>query len=142
MENSTRIFSVRKIVSNDYIAGFSFYAFFIVWFMYFFLIHDSAFKEIAIMSCLGIPIFIWRVYFFKTLYERGLEIRGTITYAAYVGRGDAVRYEYTFQDEKYISGNALASLSLKDNNYNMGDEVALLVDPKKPKKAVIKDIYF
>lgn len=146
-----RSFSVRRIISTDYFTGFFTYAFFIVWIMYFiiwimnlsFMGDSTTFIDVAILfTCIGIPVFIWRIRFFKVMYNRGLEINGTISYAAFVGRGDAVRYEYTFQNQKYVSGTALAPNYLHENNYNVGDDVVLLVDPKKPKRAVIKEIYF
>lgn len=142
MEKSGRRFSIKRIVSNDYTAGFLMALFVVMWIFYL-VFNDSASEKLAILTtCIAIPVIIWRIYFFKTLYIHGVEVTGNIIYAAYLGRGDRVQYEYTFLNQKYSSGNAVAPILTKDKNYNIGDEVLLVVDPKKPKKAVIKELYF
>jgi hypothetical protein len=150
IEKSTRDFSIKRLIENDYTTGFFTYAIFIVWIMYFiFLMLDlsfldaSSFKIIPILTTgIGIPFLMWRIYFFRKMYKCGVETTGTIVFAAYLGRGDRVIYEYSFQNKKYKTGNGLAPVFLSENGYKVGDEIILLVNPKKPKKAVIKDIYF
>ena len=151
MEKSIRGFSIKRIISSDYATGFFTYAFLIAGTMYFivrtldlsFIGGSATFEKIAIITtCIAAPVFAWRIYFFKTLYKRGLEIAGTVTFVGYFSKGHRIEYEYIYQNQKYVSGNALAPQFLKEKKYNSGDKVMLLVNPKRPKKAVIKDIYF
>lgn len=151
MQKSTRSFSVKRIISSDYATGFFTYAFFISWAMYFivwilnlsFMGGSTTFEKVAILiTCIGILVFVWRLHFFKTLYNHGVETTGTITFLGYFSKGNRIEYAYAFKNKQYSSGNGLSPQFIKENNYNLGDEILLLVDPKKPKKAVIKDIYF
>ena len=91
---------------------------------------------------IGIPMVAWRAHFFKTLYDRGVEITGDIVYVAEYKRGNRLEYEYVYQGEKFRSGNALQRSSSRARTYQIGDEVVLIVDPLKPKNAVLKDFYF
>jgi hypothetical protein len=142
MEKSPYSFSIKRIISSDYTAGI-FIAFPFTFWIMFLIFQDNFFEIIAIlMTSIGIPVFIWRIHFFKTLYSYGVEITGIITFTTYTGRGDRIIYEYTFDNRKYSSGNAVAPILTKDKNYNIGDEVLLVVDPKNPKRAVIKELYF
>jgi hypothetical protein len=141
-----RKFSIFSITYHDYVSGYALAGPFIFWFMYFIFgisSDNSNFKLVCIIfTIVAIPLLFWRLYFFKTLYRRGVEVTGNITYVGVHSRGNRLEYEYMFQGEKYLRGNAIARGALKGSNYNVGDDVSLVVDPLKPKNAVIKDIYF
>ena len=89
---------------------------------------------------IAIPMLAWRVHLFKTLYDQGVEIKGHISFEGVIS-GKRVEYKYEYEGTSYWRGNALTD-SKYANYFKEGDEVILLVDPKNPKRAVIRDLYF
>ena len=157
MEKSTRSFSLKRIISSDKTTSASVLFVILFWALYLIFCYTgyiplrSGFAQFTggtfekqtelglFITFLGVLFFVRRIYFFHTLYKRGLEVSGIITDIA----GYRVIYEYMFQNKKYSSGNSIAGSDLlKKRNYHKGYGVILLVDPEKPKNAVIKDIYF
>ena len=92
--------------------------------------------ETLIFSTIAIAYFVIRIRFFYILYKRGVEVPGTI-----IERGIRIEYEYVYNSRKYLKGNSL-SFAFKENDYQVGQEIILCVDPKKPTRAIIEDIYF
>lgn len=90
----------------------------------------------VIISTIAIAYFVIRIRFFYILYKRGVEVPGTI-----IERGIRIEYEYVYNNRTYLKGNSL-SFALKEKDYQVGQEIRLCVDPNKPNRAVIEDIYF
>jgi hypothetical protein len=92
-------------------------------------------------SIVAITYFVIRIRFFYILYKRGVEVSSTILEYSCHTRGARIQYEYIYDNKKYCKGNSL-SYAFKKNDFHEGQEVMLLVDPKKPTRAIIKNIYF
>jgi len=76
----------------------------------------------------------------SSVFGNGIETSGTIQKIYFFrGRG-RVEYVYSFQGQKYMSGNAInrtkTTRALSD-----GQHITLLVDPNNPKRAFVKEIY-
>ncbi|WP_342304184.1 hypothetical protein [Methanolobus sp. ZRKC5] len=95
------------------------------------------------VSIITIIFLIWRWHFFHALCTRSVDVIGYIYSAnAFVSGGSRVEYKYEFQGVKYLRGNALTQKVFFNHEFHEGDEVVLRVDPKNPKRAVIKELYF
>lgn len=93
-----------------------------------------------IVTLLGIPLLVWRIRSIQSHFKRGVEVPGTITSANfYRGRG-RLEYAYSFQDQTYRTGNAVQETK-QIKGLQPGDNIILVVDPDKPRKALIRDIY-
>lgn len=93
-----------------------------------------------ILTVVGLPLLIWRIRSIQSHFKRGVEVPGTITSANfYRGRG-RLEYAYSFQDQTYRTGNAVQETK-QIKGLQPGDNIILVVDPDKPRKALIRDIY-
>ncbi|WP_406656529.1 DUF3592 domain-containing protein [Methanolobus sp. ZRKC2] len=140
MEETNRKFSIVSLIS-DYNFSISIAMPIVVGIFYLLNITLPLFLNIffILFPILYIPM---RIYFFYILYKRGVEVSGTIMFYLAYPRGARIEYEYTYANQKYRRGNALSRLSFKKSDFHEGQEVTLLVDPKKPKRAIVKDVYF
>ena len=155
MANTKKRFSLLTILLADYFSLFAFLIPFVLGFFHILVLYgytpagsgfgfteadesDIISSQIAtvIISTIAILFFVIRIRFFYMLYKRGVEVSGTI-----IERGARIEYEYVYKNRKYLKGNSL-SFAFKENDYQVGQEIILCVDPKKPTRAIIKEIYF
>ncbi|NPE31264.1 hypothetical protein HNV12_25565 [Methanococcoides sp. SA1] len=79
-----------------------------------------------VVTGVGMVFLIWRLLFFRALYNRGVETTGYVS-LEYISK-QRIEYKYTYQNIDYWRGNALTDRKYR-KNYHEGDEVVLLVDP-------------
>jgi hypothetical protein len=150
--------SIVRIIQSDYTAGLAVIAPLVTWGMYiateyfgFFpglgghnpLTGEDApfFLILAIITTLiFIPILIWRVRSFQTLFSRGIEVPGHITNIRFNRDRGRVEYTYTYQGQIYQTGNGIYKTK-RTKALQQGDEIVLMVDQDNPKRALIRDIY-
>lgn len=153
METNVQKPSLFRIIQSDYIAGLSLLFVLVTWALYLILIYYGRigtrataadapfFLNLAIVATLlGIPLLVWRINYYKSLFKKAEEIKGYITYIRFYRDRGKVRYEYMYKNEKHLVQNAIFK-SGRTKHYRQGDEVTLIVDPGNPKKAIIRDIY-
>jgi hypothetical protein len=88
----------------------------------------------------AVPFFLWRYRSISSVFEDGMETQGTITAISFFrGRG-RVNYVYSFQGQKYSSGNTINKTKYT-KGLEVGKQVAILVDQSDPKRAFVKQIY-
>lgn len=138
--------SLFRIISNDYpsLLAFLFPIIFWVFTAYFFYGGDSSYDFFFMLSAgitlVAIPVLIWRYRRIASVFEDGMETLGTIqTIYFFRGRG-RVEYAYTFQGQKYASGNAI-NRTKYTRALTHGQSVTVFIDPENPKRAFIKEIY-
>jgi hypothetical protein len=51
-----------------------------------------------------------------------------------------VEYVYTYQGQKYASGNAIHKVK-QTQGLKIGEEVLVMIDRNNPKRAFIRDLY-
>ncbi|WP_319507635.1 DUF3592 domain-containing protein [uncultured Methanolobus sp.] len=159
MENQ-RSFSLGRIFSNDYYSDLSLSAILVSWAFYILaryfgylptregaiIVTEShvhyELSMAATVTVLAIIFLVKRLLFFRSLYNRGVEITGVIDTVLDIDIRHRVEYKYQYQNVDYWRGNAIQRSTYRINNFQKGDEVILLVDPQNPKRAVIKDLYF
>jgi len=135
-----------RVVSVDYLSLLSVMFPVVFWGLsgYFYYIGDDALQIFVILSIafsiIGIPLLFWRYQMISSVFEDGLEAPGMITRIGFFrGRG-RVDYAYSYQGQKYTSGNAI-SRSKHTRNLMSGQQVTVLVDRNNPKRAFVKEIY-
>ncbi len=92
------------------------------------------------LSLVGIPLLFWRYRLISAVFDDGIETQGTITGVRFFrGRG-RVDYAYSFQGQKFVSGNSVnrtkSTSALRD-----GQQVTILMDRNDPQRAFVKEIY-
>jgi len=93
-----------------------------------------------IATVVGIPLLLWRVRSFQSMFRRGIQVRGRITDVSFYRDRGRVEYSYTYEGQTYAGGNAVQKTG-RSEALQPGGEVTLLVDPEKPQRAVIRDLY-
>lgn len=167
MNQNFRNFSIKKIVSTDYASmvfvGMIVVSWLIVAYTEYtgYTINRSFFSvsyvelipsvastqsniEFAVSSSITCAIlFLWRFSFFRKMHKNGVEVTGYIDESDPTGRNRSrIEYNYEYEGIKYLRGNAVSSLNLMDLKLGDDNEVTLLVNPNKPKQAIIRDLYF
>ena len=140
--------SLLKIVTIDYIAFLGWLFPIVMWGIYVVLIFLGNVKTndftlpiiFAVISVVALAILMWRIQVFNTVFSDGIESTATINNVSFFRDRGRVDYVYTYQGQKYVSGNAIhkvkQTLALK-----AGEQVVLMVDRNNPKRAFIRDLY-
>ena len=140
--------SLLKIITIDYIAFLGWLFPVVMWGMYVVLIVLGNVKindltlpvTFAVITVVALAILIWRIQVFNTVFSDGIESIATINNVSFFRDRGRVDYVYTYQGQKYVSGNAIhkvkQTLALK-----VGGQVVLMVDRNNPKRAFIRDLY-
>ena len=140
--------SLLKIITIDYIAFLGWLFPVVMWGMYVVLIVLGNVKindltlpvTFAVITVVALAILIWRIQVFNTIFSDGIETTATINNVSFFRDRGRVDYVYTYQGQKYVSGNAIhkvkQTLALK-----AGEQVVLMVDRNNPKRAFIRNLY-
>jgi len=138
--------SLIRIISNDYPSLLAVLSPIIFWAFtaYFFYSGNSSTELFLPLSAgitlVAIPVLIWRYRMIASVFEDGMETLGTIQ-SIYFFRGRGrVEYVYSFQGQKYASGNAI-NRSKYTRILRDGQPVTVFVNPENPKRAFVKEIY-
>lgn len=135
--------SLSRIFRTDYLAFFALVYPIGTW-VFFFLGHKGTAAEFFIISGLttgtAAPILLWRIYTINKLFEIGVETPAVITKISGYRGSRRVEYTYRFQNIMYTSRSLLYS-SDRVRELERRQEVIVLVDPNKPKRALIKKLY-
>lgn len=95
------------------------------------------FEAILILLC--IPLLVFRVRRVRGLLRTGHETPGAITSARLSRNGSRLEYEFEYASKKYDKSLFIPFLI---ENIEAGDEVTVVVDPARPRRAIIKDLYY
>ena len=145
MEKRPTIF---KIITIDYAAFMAALFPIVFWGMYLLLLalkNNPAdlrtYPAIAsVVTIISILVLIWRIRLFFTIFGDGLEASATISNVSFYRDRGRVNYVYTHQGQKYASGNLVHKVK-QTRLIEVGDEVIVMVDRNKPKRAYIRDLY-
>lgn len=154
MEKKIQKPSKLRILQSDYTTGLSLIVISLTWAAYLILSYygklpgttldasDAPFllKTAICAIILFVPLIVWRINYYNSLFKNAEEIAGHITSIYFYRDRGKIIYEYIYKGEKYFAQNAIFK-SENTRYYQKGDEIILLVDPKNPKKAIIRDIY-
>lgn len=93
-----------------------------------------------VLSLICLPLLAWRLLLIRSVFSHGLEVRGKIDSIYFSRDRGRVTYTYTFLGQNYTSGTSLHR-TRKARELQTGDQVTLVVDRDKPKRAFIRDLY-
>jgi len=92
------------------------------------------------VTVVGLIVIAWRVWTIRSVISSGTEVPGVITGSGFFrGRG-RVEYVYTYRGTKYQGGNAVQA-SDTTRSLVPGRDVTVMVDPLKPKRAFVRELY-
>jgi hypothetical protein len=140
--------SLTKIITIDFAAFAAFIFPLVMWGLYLFLYLTQKLKPgeyvfpalIALITLAAVGVLVWRVRLFNTIYDDGIEIPAVISNIQFFRDRGRVEYVYTYQGQKYLSGNAIHKVR-QTQALQIGAEVVLMVDRNNPKRAFISDLY-
>jgi len=138
--------SLTRVIWNDFSAFLSTgMGFFLLLFGIWDLLTSTRIVQSFLWFNIGIPVAAFLFTLYRFLQIRGVFMDGQSTQGEvsevrfFRGRG-IIRYVYTINGEKYLSGNRV-QLTRETRNYRVGDPVTLMVDRNQPKRAFIRDLY-
>ena len=140
--------SIFKIIIIDYAAFTAALFPIVMWGIYLMLlamqeiqITNLAYPAIAAgITFVSILVLIWKIRQISMLFEDGLEVPATISNVFFFRDRGRVDYSFTYNGQKYITGNALHKVK-QTSELRVGDSVTVLIDRNNPKRACIRDLY-
>ena len=140
--------SIFKIIIIDYAAFTAALFPIVMWGIYLMLlamqeiqITNLAYPAIAAgITFVSILVLIWKIRQISMLFEDGLEVPATISNVFFFRDRGRVDYTFTYNGQKYITGNALHKVK-QTSELRVGDSVTVLIDRNNPKRACIRDLY-
>jgi hypothetical protein len=93
----------------------------------------------AVITILGIAVVIWRVRLVRSVFAHGVEVRGLVQ-SATTTRGSNTRLEftYTYAGQAYTGSNVVSQARFGGQP---GNVITVVLDPRRPKRAFIRDLY-
>lgn len=93
-----------------------------------------------IVTVVGLAVIAWRGLTIRSVIGNGAEVPGVVSGIGFFrGRG-RIRYVYTYQSRKYEGSNAIQS-TRSTRALTQGREVTVMVDPFKPRRAFVRELY-
>lgn len=93
-----------------------------------------------LISLLGTGVLIYRLHLLRTIFKKGIEVRGKITEVTLPRDRGRVNYSFYYRNQEFSSYAPIhrnkQTLSLKK-----GDRITLVIDPDHPVRAFIRDLY-
>lgn len=149
--------SLARIVTSDHIALLTVLCPVVFWLMYLALTYfgylpnpkgsklpsDSDrpffFTLALITTFVCMPLLIWRVRHFQTVFANGEAVNGRIAKVSFFrGRG-RIEFTYTYAGRQYDATNTLDEASAPA--FKEGDEVVVVVSRSNPKRSYIRDLF-
>jgi hypothetical protein len=158
MSKQKRLPTVISILRADYIALLAALIPGVLWVMYIAIAYFGFFPGLRgrdplgssdapfffygaiLTTVVGLPILAARVRAIRALYARGVEVTGRVTNVWFVRDRGRVEYAYEYQGQAYQSGRAIPK-SGRTEGLKPGFDVAIIVDPTKPERALVRDLY-
>ncbi len=158
MQKKNQQFSLLRVVQSDYAAFLSLMFPTVAWAIYIaianfgyfpaFRGHEALGSEAApfflyaglVTTVICVPLFVWRLHFFRTLYRHGVQVMGCITSVSF--QRDRGRIEYSYMREgKTYSSYAAVMKTARTRGLAPESDVTLLVDQSNPQRSLIFDLY-
>ena len=92
------------------------------------------------ITVFSLVILAWRVRMFFFLFSDGIEASATISNVFFFRDRGRVDFVFTYQGQKYGSGNAIHKVK-QTKNLKVGDRIVVLIDRNNPKRAYIRDLF-
>ena len=138
--------SLLRIIQVDYLASLGAIFPFVSWGLAvvgrFFDPEASSFflQASPIVTVAGLVVIAWRGSTIRSVISNGAETAGVISGIGFFrGRGQ-VRYVYTYQGQKYEGSSAIQSTK-STRTLTQGQEVTVMVDPFRPRRAFVRELY-
>lgn len=139
--------SIFRVIQTDYFSSVVTVIPLVVWGIYYILpgpagqTHDPMLAYIAfgLLLICG-AILTWRWRFIVAVFDEGERADGVVIQVNFQRERGRVKYEYTYQNEKYESGNALLS-NKRTRLLHPGQRVTVVVCRKNPRQAFLEELY-
>jgi hypothetical protein len=140
--------SIFKIIIIDYAAFTAALTPVVLWGLYLLLlamnkirITDITYPVLAAgITFISILVVVWRIRQISMIFEDGLEVPATISNVFFFRDRGRVDYTFTYNGQKYITGNALHKVK-QTSALRVGDAVTVLLDRNDPRRTCIRELY-
>jgi hypothetical protein len=140
--------SIFKIIIIDYAAFTAALTPVVLWGLYLLLlamnkirITDITYPVLAAgITFISILVVVWRIRQISMIFEDGLEVPATISNVFFFRDRGRVDYTFTYNGQKYITGNALHKVK-QTSELRVGDTVTVLLDRNDPRRTCIRELY-
>lgn len=141
--------SLWKTIECDYLAWLCFVIPFVLWSFYLFLWLSrlggegilNAWPVILALSALGALGLYLRYHAIRLHFVRGVEVPGKIVRTMHLQDLGRVIYRYTYLTKEFQTTNYV-HYATRTMRLDQMTEVTVVLDPARPRSALIKDLYF
>ena len=137
--------SIFRILQCDYAAFMAVIFPVVMWAIFLFNLYqetnDSKIIYISVViTAIAIPLIIWRIFHFIKFFDIGEETTAVILGVSFYRSRGRADFSYNYKGTDYTSTNLLMNNG-RVRKLISGQEIIVLVNPSKPNKAVIRDLF-
>jgi hypothetical protein len=93
----------------------------------------------AVITILGVAVVIWRVRLVRNVFAHGVEAMGSVQSTTTTrGSNTRIEFTYTFAGQTFSGSNVVSQAQFGGKP---GDAITVVLDPRWPKRAFIRDLY-
>lgn len=138
-------FSIRSAVNNDFTLTLAILVPFFIWVFFFLSSILVGRSQIIFILAIAVTILspgllVWRLRSLRAYFKAGEEVVGKITHAYFFSDRGRLQFKYTFEGVSY-SGSAAVHKNDRTTAFKEGQDILLIVDRARPKRAFMLDLY-
>lgn len=158
MQKQNQQFSLLRVIQSDYVVFLSLMLPAVTWTIYLVIAnfgyfpalrgHESLGSEATpfflyaglVTTIIGVLLFVWRLHFFRTMYQHGIQVVGYITSVSFIRDRGRIEYTYLCEGKTYCNYAAVMKTA-RTRGLAPETAVTLLVDQSNPQRSLILALY-
>ena len=149
--------SIVRVVRSDYISFLSLTGIVLVWVLHFMLSMGITFRSrrswawtessgdgffgiATVLTVVLLTLLAFRIYSFRSVFKKGLLVKGEITYLIFFRDRGRVEFRYIVYGKEYNTGSPIMK-NARTRALTAGQTVDIVVSPEKKSRAYIVDLY-
>ena len=138
--------SVVKMITIDYASFMAFLFPVVSWGFYIIMLISKNITTtdyslpaiIGVITIVAIGVLVWRLQKLNSIFNDGIEALATISNISFFRDRGRINYIYTYQGQKYSSGNAVMNMR---EAFQIGEPVTVMVDRNNPMCIYSRPVY-
>lgn len=142
---SSKPFSVRRAIDNDFNLTAALLVPLIMWFIYLLtvLVAGGIIWVLAVAvaaTVIGPGVLIYRLRVMRNSFNQGVDTNGELVKVFFYQDRGRIDYTYTYGAQKYSSSIAIHKNNLT-REFTVGQQVVVVVDPNQPEHSFLSELY-
>jgi hypothetical protein len=142
---SSKPFSVRRALDNDFNLTIVFVVPLVAWAIYLLSailgVGSQVILVVAVLISLFSPVaLIWQLRKLRAFFEQGKEVPGELKKVYFFQDRGRIDYSYTYEEKKY-SGSVPIHKTVFTRELTVGQKVTLVIDKEHPDRSLLLDLY-